>query len=78
MLTIEQPCAAQKFSAQEFLKALRSAKKNETTLPTAQAARKEANPEAEPGVWRETKESGRRRLTRGSMMREEYTLGELS
>jgi len=54
MLTIEQPCAAQKFSAQEFLKALRSVEKNETILPTAGAARKEAHPEADTGNGKES------------------------
>jgi len=44
--TFEQPSVAQKFSAQEFLKALRSAEKNETILPTTRAARKEAHPKA--------------------------------
>jgi hypothetical protein len=56
VLTIEQPCAAQKFSAQEFLKALRSAKKNETILPSARAARKEAHPEADTGNGKEVQE----------------------
>ena len=52
VLTIEQPCAAQKFSAQEFLKALRSVKNNETILPSARAARKEAHPKAHTGNGR--------------------------
>jgi hypothetical protein len=76
VLTIEQPCADQKFSAQEFLKALRSAEKNETILPSARAARKEARLEADT-----RKKVGKPRwsrvlrLTRRRIMTEQATTG---